>query len=250
MVKKELKKSVKLKEVTNSNSTDNVDSQYELFEEKRFLELENKVDEMFKNPMMKKDSVHQLHELLISTNKSIKSLAEVLRKISTDTSFDEKEETFVRTQLKPLILSIKEIREQNETIATGMINIIDRLNDLQREVGVLKNTSLPIASQNNHSELPPLSGGPVAPFSNNFKSNLSSDINPSDANFNSMNSFSGNDEFTNPHSMNPSFNQDMDPNSVPNFNQNGFNTGSLDAQPLSGIPPMEKNGLKKKFNFF
>jgi hypothetical protein len=190
---------------------------YELLPEKRFDKLEAQVNEILKNPLVRKETAHEFHEVLLSTNVSIKALADILKKISEDTSLEQKEEDYVKNQLKPLTLAIKEIKEQNETIATGMVNIIDRLNELQKEIVGIKQThghtqqqyyqmqpqeNEPVDSNNNNN-LPPLQGGPMPPEVENNTEEM----------------------------------QD-------------FSTEPFNPQPLNGIPPMEENGMKKKFKLF
>jgi hypothetical protein len=138
-------------------------SDYELVPEKRFLRLEKSLKTLSKNPILKvkhSDIFARQVELL---HDSIISLLEVLKSIKDDTSIDSESDELFKKEIKPLVQSVHEIKHQNETIASGMINIIDRLNDFQRDIETLKEYVLPPPSFEPNPQLPPLSGGPTPP---------------------------------------------------------------------------------------
>lgn len=140
-----------------------IHSDYELVPQRKFLALEKEVVKILENPLIHEDKSKNLLVFMETLNDSIVSLLEVLVKINKDTSFEEKEEEYIRKQIKPIAQSVKEIKNQNETIATGMINIIDRLNEIQKQIYDLKDDMLPRPSTFDNPSLPPLTEGPAPP---------------------------------------------------------------------------------------
>ncbi|MFT4326574.1 MAG: hypothetical protein ACMXYK_03685, partial [Candidatus Woesearchaeota archaeon] len=106
------------------------EDEYELVPEGRFHYLENKVIEIFKNPIIKNTTAKDLAEALEKNNKSVDALISILRTIQADTKFEDKEQSIIKKEMHPLVLAVKEIQQQNNTFAKSMLNIIDRLNDI------------------------------------------------------------------------------------------------------------------------
>jgi len=192
------------------------EDEFELVPERKFELMEKKLAEIFKSPIVKSKDTKELSENVKSVNASLTSLYSVLHKISENTSFEETENKLIQNQLKPLVRVIKNIREQNETIANGMVNIIDRLNDMQNDLIEIKNTIYPRPSTIENTSLPPLSGGPIPPTNSLNSVETSSQNNISEATTN----------------VPPPVSSTLPP--------------PIGAKPLGGIPPLQQGGLKKK----
>lgn len=140
-----------------------VSSDYELVPEKRFLKLEKSLKTLKNNPILKVKRSDVFAKQIELLHDSIISLLEVLKSIKDDTSVDSEGDDLFRREIKPLVQAVHEVKHQNETIANGMINIIDRLNDFQKELETIKEYVLPPANPEPNPQLPPLSGGPTPP---------------------------------------------------------------------------------------
>jgi hypothetical protein len=148
-----------VKEVSSSRD-------YELVPEHKFHVLAEKVNEIAQNPLISAKSADKLHNLMEASNTSILSLLEVLQSLSHGASIAETEDAILKKHISPLTHAVHEVKAQNETIASGMVNIIDRLNDMHAEMKDLKEFVTP---KQRLDTLPPLSGGPMPP-SNSFDS--------------------------------------------------------------------------------
>jgi hypothetical protein len=146
-----------VKEVSSSRD-------YELVPEHKFHVLAEKVNEIAQNPLISAKSADKLHNLMEASNSSILSLLEVLQSLNHGASLDETEDAILTKHIKPLTSAVHEVKAQNETIANGMVNIIDRLNDMSEEIKNLRDFVTP---KQRLDTLPPLSGGP-APPTNSF----------------------------------------------------------------------------------
>lgn len=155
--------------------------EYELVPEEKFLEVAKKVDEFSKNPLLETKAAARMENLIEDVNDSIISLLDVMKVLSDDVAFDEKEKHLIKHEVKPLVLIVNEIKEQNETIANAMVNLIDRMNDMQKQITHIENFIKPPASHMVNSRLPPISGGPQSPVENNSSlNNFPPSINSSD----------------------------------------------------------------------
>ena len=141
-------------------------SEYELVPEKRFLKLENSLKRLSKNPVLKVKNSDKFAQNIELLHDSIISLLEVLKSIKDDAEFADEDTAQFKKDIKPLVTAVHDIKDQNETIANGMINIIDRLNDFQKQMDTLKEYVLPIPQNDPNPQLPPLSGGPFPPSEN------------------------------------------------------------------------------------
>ncbi|MFW5871913.1 MAG: hypothetical protein ACOCUT_02300 [bacterium] len=187
MAKKKSAKSASSTDISDTIDSD-VDASlekvdYELVPEKKFQILAKKVDQMIKNPLLETQSAAKMETLLEEVNDSIISLLDVMKVLSDDVSFDEKEKHLIKHEVKPLTKSIDEVKDQNETIANAMVNIIDRINDLQKQITRIEKFVNPPASPIQNNNLPPLSGGPQPPNGNN--SNMQTNPNGSNSGQNS-----------------------------------------------------------------
>jgi hypothetical protein len=137
---------------------------YELVPEHKFHVLAEKVNEIAQNPLISAKSADKMHNLMEASNTSILSLLEVLQSLNSGASMAETEDAILKKHISPLTHAVHEVKMQNETIANGMVNIIDRLNDMHAEMKDLKEFVTP---KQRLDTLPPLSGGPMPP-SNSF----------------------------------------------------------------------------------
>ena len=150
---------------------------YELVPLKRFEDLSEKVLEISKNPFLEKSSAKRVESLLEAVNDSIVSLLDVMKVLSEDMAFDEKEKHLIKQELRPVVKSIDEIKEQNETIANAMVNIIDRISDLQKQVSTIEKNITPRFPERRNPTLPPLESG--SSFAQKFPSPKSPSSNDS-----------------------------------------------------------------------
>lgn len=153
---------------------------YELVPESKFHELEAKVESISKSPFVSTTGVEKMGVQLEGTQDSILSLLEVLKQIANATNFDDAEKDIIKKQIKPLTKEIKEVKAQNETLATSMVEILNKLEILESKVisptiHTVSHTALPpvqAVAAVSQEQLPPIEGGPVPP--SGFEPELSS----------------------------------------------------------------------------
>ncbi|MGM5483454.1 MAG: hypothetical protein ACQER9_00890 [Nanobdellota archaeon] len=228
---------------------------YELVPESRFEKLVKKVDDILSNPLIDSSNAKKIAINLETVNGSLEKLLEVMKEISNKTSFEEKEENIISDQIKPLVKSVKNIHKQNDTIANGMVNIIDRLNDMQSQIDELKKNSFPIPSDEINPSLPPLSGGTKSPISDKPRENP--DMNnsqaqsmPANNSNNNANLQQNNNIATQPNKPTPPPFEDKSlgsNNANVNSESNNKDHKKLFGKHLKGnaIPHMSPGGMKK-----
>ncbi len=209
---------------------------FELVPEIKFHELEKKVEYISKSPFIGTKDIHLMGDKLDGVQESIISLLEVLQLLSNHASFQDTEKNLIQNELAPLQRAVYEIKQQNETLATSIVNIIDRLNDINTKLDLISKKQIPLASKVQNPTLPPLNGGPIPP-NTKFPS--------SNQNFNNVMT-SGNGENNSFNNVQNQFNSNQ-VGSLDNTNLfNSLRDEIIIPKPLDGnaIPPLNDKRFK------
>jgi len=122
-------------------------SDFEFVPTQELKKLEQEITRIKSHPIMQDEDSKKLQSSMTALYQSMERMLDVFRKATDDMELEEREDKLMQKHMGPVTSGINAISEQNETLAEGVVNISDTLEELKSDMSKLFKQQRELAAQ-------------------------------------------------------------------------------------------------------
>lgn len=151
---------------------------YEVLPRDEILELKDKIDRYTKskNPMV--EDINDLRSRMDKLTEHIKTINSIFETAQDELELEQKQQDFIERIYDPMVEKVDAVLEQNQIIATALLNIVDMFKDqhmeLLKELSEIRKKQSPITNSTR-----PVTSNMPSSYGSNFSVPLNPELNQS-----------------------------------------------------------------------